>query len=742
MSKRSSALRAISLLPFLCSSVAAVASAAPVRIAVSYFANRTGDKKLDPLQRGLADMLITDLAASNDVVVVERDRLAALLGELKLQKNPYFDKRSAGRLGKGLGAAYLVTGSYLLVASKLSVEARIVDVDSSAVALTLREQGPTRAFFALQKRLAARLLKGLGAKLSLLGRKRIGARGSKSFGAFSHYARSLAARDRGDKRAEKAWLKKALAADAGFVAVKKRLTQLEGRVARLERSGGLIVTPTSTADHLHNARLHRSAARYGKAGASIRAALALAPLAIETWALAAKLPSGAKGLLRGLAIKAQLRPLYRAFARNDVARLHAALKQRWKRRRALAAALLFERVDGPLPLPSALTAARLYAALRVLREPSTNRLLAAQLLDAPGFFVRVNRSFKRKFGTLIRELRFGHGFLAVLSNRTKRRRAWPYWDLRIKLYDDVDGAVTLRLRRHPHHPHWRERALNPRYLGFAINGFIRLAPQIRSAIGDAKKLVYRAQWPVRVGRAQPRLRIARFGAPLVFAPQALRCRPNANSITGRACSLSVYLSKGNLLPGCYQVDVSYTTRSGEKVALTYPVAWANEFKLLPRPLRSGRMVLRWKRYQRVHVITERNRAAYAKLPELARAGSFHYLLTIGPIFAEKYDSAMRSGGFVRWKQSKVPYPLESIHFDIDYALAPKGKSPVSDDFKGWQRYRDRLIKRGKRVAALPYRPQFVPLPKLSSGKHHICIAGLRRNGSRSAEAECMSFFIP
>src|SRR5207245_76973 len=76
---------------------------API-VAVLYFDNNTGDPAMDALQKGLADMMITDLAAVDGVTVVERSRLQAVVGELALQRGKYFDQQTAVKLGKGVGA--------------------------------------------------------------------------------------------------------------------------------------------------------------------------------------------------------------------------------------------------------------------------------------------------------------------------------------------------------------------------------------------------------------------------------------------------------------------------------------------------------------------------------------------------------------------------------------------------------------------------------------------------------------
>ena len=61
--------------------------AAPTRntLAVPYFQNKTGQLDLDPLQKGIALMLMTDFSKIKGFQVVERVRLQALVEELGLR---------------------------------------------------------------------------------------------------------------------------------------------------------------------------------------------------------------------------------------------------------------------------------------------------------------------------------------------------------------------------------------------------------------------------------------------------------------------------------------------------------------------------------------------------------------------------------------------------------------------------------------------------------------------------------
>ena len=84
-------------------------------IAISYFDNSSGDAKYNALSKGIADMLITDLSKIKGVTIVEREKLEKLIQEIKLGQSKYFDPTTAQKLGKGLGAQNILTGSFYIL---------------------------------------------------------------------------------------------------------------------------------------------------------------------------------------------------------------------------------------------------------------------------------------------------------------------------------------------------------------------------------------------------------------------------------------------------------------------------------------------------------------------------------------------------------------------------------------------------------------------------------------------------
>ncbi len=104
-------------------------------IAISYFDNTSGDVKYNALSKGIADMLITDLSKIKGVSIVEREKLEKLVQEIKLEQSKYFDAATAQKLGKGLGAQNILTGSFYLLDNTLRIDARLIDVQTGGIIL-------------------------------------------------------------------------------------------------------------------------------------------------------------------------------------------------------------------------------------------------------------------------------------------------------------------------------------------------------------------------------------------------------------------------------------------------------------------------------------------------------------------------------------------------------------------------------------------------------------------------------
>ena len=131
-------------------------------VLVTYFDNHTGDSAYDPLGKGLADMVLTDLSSVTDLKIVERARLQALLDEWALQGGGAVDAATARSQGKLLGASHAVTGSVTAVKPDVRIDIRMVVVQTGEVLLAESVTGRADRFFELQQELVRRFVEGLG----------------------------------------------------------------------------------------------------------------------------------------------------------------------------------------------------------------------------------------------------------------------------------------------------------------------------------------------------------------------------------------------------------------------------------------------------------------------------------------------------------------------------------------------------------------------------------------------------
>ena len=146
--------------------VGAAAGADKPVLMVIYFDNLTGKPEHDVMKKGLADMIITDLIAYDGVTVVERDKLEAVLGELHLQRTGAFDPATRAKIGKLVGARYLISGAMLGVMPEVRLDARLTDITTGVDVTAASVRGAPERLFDLEQELVGKLTSGIDAKLA------------------------------------------------------------------------------------------------------------------------------------------------------------------------------------------------------------------------------------------------------------------------------------------------------------------------------------------------------------------------------------------------------------------------------------------------------------------------------------------------------------------------------------------------------------------------------------------------
>lgn len=204
-----------------------------------------GSEAYEGLGKALAGMIVTDLSSISGLQLVERERLRELMAEIELNKTGYLEPSTAQKLGRGVGAAFLVTGSYSVVAKTFLMDARIVRVESGKVVKASNAQGTVDDFVAVEKDVVEGLLEGLDIKLSGSAKRKLFVQTpTEKFEAFSEYGRGLERQDQGKVDDAREAFERALSIDPAFEEARKALTSMRRIVdtakaedrARLTRS--------------------------------------------------------------------------------------------------------------------------------------------------------------------------------------------------------------------------------------------------------------------------------------------------------------------------------------------------------------------------------------------------------------------------------------------------------------------------------------------------------------------------
>jgi TolB-like protein len=159
--KARTSMKAWVLATLVVAPVLAMAQANTPVVAVLYFDNNSFGKDradYDGLGKGIADLLINDMASNASMRVVERDRIQSILQEQSLVQTKSIDPQTAVRLGKLLGAQYMITGGFMSDGKgTLLVTSRVVSVETGAITNPVKLQSKSDDVLGLIGQLSTKL---------------------------------------------------------------------------------------------------------------------------------------------------------------------------------------------------------------------------------------------------------------------------------------------------------------------------------------------------------------------------------------------------------------------------------------------------------------------------------------------------------------------------------------------------------------------------------------------------------
>src|SRR5437867_4470066 len=118
-----------------------------------------GKEDFDALERGIAGMMISELSQNPAARVVERQEIQRLVDEQNLGAQGRVDPQTAAKVGKLVGARYVVLGTFVDFYGDFRVDVRLINTETGEVVKTESERMQRDHMFDIIRNVAARLMK-------------------------------------------------------------------------------------------------------------------------------------------------------------------------------------------------------------------------------------------------------------------------------------------------------------------------------------------------------------------------------------------------------------------------------------------------------------------------------------------------------------------------------------------------------------------------------------------------------
>jgi tetratricopeptide (TPR) repeat protein len=186
-------------------------------VAVYSFLSLSDDKEWEPLQKGLADLVITDLAQVKELKIVERMKLDQLVSEIGLNASALTDPNNSPRLGKLVGARNFVKGSFLVMSDgKMTMDAGLYSFQNVGAPSSYSEDGNLSRLFQMEKSLVLRIIDCFGITLTTQQKEQILQIPTQNLDAFMSYCMGLDALDANDYKSAMVQFEEAYRLDPNF----------------------------------------------------------------------------------------------------------------------------------------------------------------------------------------------------------------------------------------------------------------------------------------------------------------------------------------------------------------------------------------------------------------------------------------------------------------------------------------------------------------------------------------------
>jgi tetratricopeptide (TPR) repeat protein len=186
-------------------------------------------QKYATLGTGFSEMILIDLGKIEDLRMVERIRIQAIMDELELAKQPYVDPNSSPRHGKLLGAGKIVGGDFRIMPDdQLFLNLSFWNVIKDEIPSVSSKDDLLSNFFKVEKEMVFELFRIMGIQLTLAQREKIELIPTSNLEAYLAYCQGLEAEDQGRFNEALQYYQNAQEIDPDFQESGVKLKQMEG----------------------------------------------------------------------------------------------------------------------------------------------------------------------------------------------------------------------------------------------------------------------------------------------------------------------------------------------------------------------------------------------------------------------------------------------------------------------------------------------------------------------------------
>ena len=224
----------------------------PETIAILPFENNSvvDKEKLDPLKKGLADMLTTEMSKVKALKVLERAKIQTVVEELNLNETDLIDKNTTQKMGRLLGARVMLFGGFTnLFDDKLRIDIRIVRTETGEVLKAEEETGELKQFLPMLQALVKKVASQMDVALSSDEEHSLAASEDTKFSSYVLYAQGVDLEDnavkieRAGKKAEaiafydnaRSAYRKSWEESQNYEPAKRKMEEMAAKVAGLKK---------------------------------------------------------------------------------------------------------------------------------------------------------------------------------------------------------------------------------------------------------------------------------------------------------------------------------------------------------------------------------------------------------------------------------------------------------------------------------------------------------------------------